>query len=1425
MKRKNKIFIAALLVVILCIALAFSACGGVELKVRLYLSPNETKVYNTLLVDENGKVTLPTDPSREGHIFNGWYTDTALSQSFNVDSIINNNIDLYAGWRQLPDKPTGLTYDEASKQIKWEAVEGIAGYELKIIRNGAENTVSLESGVTAYDVDEPGVYKIYIQSIKTANEIEDKSGWSEPYNFVIVAPEFFVTFKDGLYTIATVKIIDGKVILPDTPIDASGDRIFAGWFVDQACTEAFDENDVEETGNISVYAKWLIRPVAPTVTYVPAKAGGIQKLYWTDSTQDVDKYILEIYNDDDKLVQSAELEASSREFILDATKYTVGTVYTSKLKIVSKTLWQGNAIESDFSETPFTYSVVAENTIQVTFIADDKEYRIISVDKDGNVVLPEQVPTKPGFAFEKWVTEKGGDVDFVPSGITKNITVYAKWIERPDAPSFATFDDETLTLTLENIVGIEGDYLYKIDNGAEKTSDTNRVTVFGLTKGQHTVSVKITKAGIESEWNEINFEVNSIYILLEFNNDNDVLFLQIGTEGKVIEVPDAPEAEGKQFIKWTFDDAIESSGINLASATFDRGVKLYAQWLDRPNMVTSVRFVETDSGGYIEWDAVLGENITYELKWNNSTQKIIIPEGCSYVLSLPQEGEFTVEIRTVDVINGITVYSEWSKLSVTISFEAKTGRTDSGIMFLTVNDKRTYIFYAGQSYDFGDPNATFDKNDLRYTILANGVIKMTDATGGLVLHCTQNGVEKDVNILVVPQIEDISAGLGYAQYIHESTSGENSVFLDTTGKYTVGTAQNSRYYIDLELAYKSGMYGDIENEFNWLFSLKDKGDTDWDKLDVKPTDLGIIIQRNTDGIEGYIGKYYINFSEPYNGKILQIKLSPKYPNALQDANIEDYTVIFEVELNDGINVYTHDQLKTNYANTNIYTINIHRDILSRLDADQINPNESAVNLKDLAADTTPDGSKKAGDVYRRKSSTSNTCVINGNYFIIDATNVPKIRYASDFGEIQWKPNGFGDYKVQGVHTSIFRIIGGADIDVRTVFNNLEIIGNTDLKGSTVGEVELYSGGHNGIETYQSSVDCFNTYVHHTTIAYFLDSYQNTNNYSNLTKVKADQNWGNSIYMWGSGGLILSQSQLLSSSGAALHIEDGISQRNANPLYETALENRHNEVRRDPVLIIDNTNIIRNWVSGEEAWFTAWGMGSIVPEVKIELQKTTFGYFGKSVIKEVDGAEKFNFAVMLRGTINESQVEVVIKEGENTVKEYVHVSSTAGSGETVTSVPSVTLDPRYMDNTQMLMPLGENVDFNPWVQQLFAYPTWLGIYNDAITEGKTQEQAIAHANENCIYDNLVLLHEGEQLTDADKQKVLEVLTEYAPNEAAIGIELYKYSARNGGYDIGGSNYYSIVMNGTKLHYDGGSISTIWFEYGSGEGWLNKELPTD
>ncbi len=1084
--------------------------------------------------------------------------------------------------------------------------------------------------------------------------------------------------------------------------------------------------------------------------------------------------------------------------------------------------WQGNFVESQTKSSVFVYSVLPESVIQVTFIVEGSEYMTKTVN-NGSVILPAN-PTRPGYVFDKWVTTEGGDTVFETSNITESKQAFAKWTKRPDAPQNATFDDATLTLTWDEVLDIEGGYVYKVDGGGQLVSMQNSIIVFGLVKGDHTLSIKITKEGIESEWSEITFAVNSIYIMLEYNNGNEPQFVQIGTDGKVITAPDAPVLTGKQFIKWTFDNSIDGYSINLSTFIFTSGNKLYAIWLDKPQMVSSdpgsVRFVETESGGYIEWDAVEGENITYELKWNESTQKIIIPEGCRYVLSLPQEGVYTVEIRTVKVINGFTVYSEWSKTSVTNTLEAEIGRTDTGIMYLTIKGTRTYIFYAGQSYNFGDPNATFAENDERYTVMGNGIIVMTDATGGLVLHCTQNGLEKDVNILVVPQIDEISAGLGYGQYMHEINSGENSVFLDTTSKYTVGTAQNSRYYIDLELAYKSGMYGDIENEFNWLFSIKDKGDTDWDKENVKAQEIGITIQKNSDGIEGYRGKYYFTFNEPCTNKVLQIKLSPKYPNALQDANIENVTVRFEVELNDGVNVYTHDQLKSNYANTNIYTINIHRDILSRLDADQINPNESAVNLKDLAADTTPDGSKKAGDVYRRKSDSNNICVINGNYFIIDATNVPKIRYATDYKDIQWEPNGFGDYKVQGVHTSIFRIIGGANIDVRTVFNNLEIIGNTDLKGATAGEVELYSGGHNGIETHQGSVDCFNTYVHHMTIAYFLDSYQNNNNYSNFTKVKADQNWGNSIYMWGSGGLNLSQSQLLRSSGAAIHIEDGISQRNANPLYETPLENRHNEVRYDPVLIIDNTNIIRNWVSGEEAWFTAWGMGSIVPGIKIGLQNTTFGNFGTSVIKEMEGAEKFNFAVMLRGTIDESQVEVVIKEGENTVKEYVHVSSTAGSGETATSVPSVTLDPRYFNN-QMLMPLGSNVDFNSWVQQLFAYAIWLSTYNGAITGGMTQEQAFAYANSQCQYDDLVLI-DGDKLSEIEKPEIQGILTN-SINQEAAAMALYGYTIQKSTvYSLAGSNYYSIVLNGTSLGYGGGTISTIWFEYGSGEGWLNRAL---
>jgi len=50
-------------------------------------------------VEHGGTATKPDAPTRAGHTFNGWYTDTALTTAFDFNTAtITKNTTLYAGW-------------------------------------------------------------------------------------------------------------------------------------------------------------------------------------------------------------------------------------------------------------------------------------------------------------------------------------------------------------------------------------------------------------------------------------------------------------------------------------------------------------------------------------------------------------------------------------------------------------------------------------------------------------------------------------------------------------------------------------------------------------------------------------------------------------------------------------------------------------------------------------------------------------------------------------------------------------------------------------------------------------------------------------------------------------------------------------------------------------------------------------------------------------------------------------------------------------------------------------------------------------------------------------------------------------------------------------------------------------------------------
>ncbi len=66
----------------------------------------------TQYVDSGSTATEPTDPTRAGYSFAGWYSDSTLTQEWGFDTSITENITIYAKWTstsvngELPDMGT-----------------------------------------------------------------------------------------------------------------------------------------------------------------------------------------------------------------------------------------------------------------------------------------------------------------------------------------------------------------------------------------------------------------------------------------------------------------------------------------------------------------------------------------------------------------------------------------------------------------------------------------------------------------------------------------------------------------------------------------------------------------------------------------------------------------------------------------------------------------------------------------------------------------------------------------------------------------------------------------------------------------------------------------------------------------------------------------------------------------------------------------------------------------------------------------------------------------------------------------------------------------------------------------------------------------------------------------------------------------------
>ncbi|MCR5689018.1 MAG: InlB B-repeat-containing protein [Clostridiales bacterium] len=194
------------------------------------------------IVEENKTAEKPADPTRQGYEFKGWFADDACSEAFDFAAPVTADTTVYAKWEAPAGNyivkfevnggsPVADQVVEENKTAEKPADPTREGYEFKgwFADDACSAAFDFASPITADTT-------VYAKWEVTAG---------------------YYTFKfevNGGSPVADQVVEENKKA--DKPADPTREGfVFAGWFADDACSEAFDFA-APITANTTVYAKW-----------------------------------------------------------------------------------------------------------------------------------------------------------------------------------------------------------------------------------------------------------------------------------------------------------------------------------------------------------------------------------------------------------------------------------------------------------------------------------------------------------------------------------------------------------------------------------------------------------------------------------------------------------------------------------------------------------------------------------------------------------------------------------------------------------------------------------------------------------------------------------------------------------------------------------------------------------------------------------------------------------------------------------------------------------------------------------------------------------------------------------------------------------------------------------------------------------------
>lgn len=628
--------------------------------------------------DQN--ISKPTDPTREGFVFDAWYTDANYNNRFTFNTMPAENVTLYAKWNPEDRR---IDFDSRGGTVVSSLVLPIGTSISGVVPPTREGYT-----FTGWFTDEEATSDPYFLSVMPSRDMTLYAGW-DPLEYTLT----YVTNHDE--DMAESTIHHDEILDPEDP-PSYANHDFMGWYVDSEFTEAL-EGDTLVTGNLTLYALWELTSHTITlknddgtpfgsfdITHgltigeleIPTRSGYAFNGWYADAE-------LSIEYDFDQTVEAAD-EIYIHWIIAEATLsfesnggtpiFDLTEPYGSSINEPVPPTKEGHTFAGWYADEgltePFVFDTMPEVDTTVYAKWTPNDYTITYETFDGtaissvtapfgsNIFRPSQDPSREGYFFRGWYSDPINQdetfaFDTMPA---ENITIYAGW--RADTYIIELNDRGTL-------IGI---LPLKTDQEIELTPPVREgYTLIGwLEEGEPFELETMPPRNVElhAVWEPEPYDLNFVT-----NGGFTIDSVTYGYE-EMTEAPEEPVYYGHEFLGWFSDPDLTEPHV------FDtmpmRNVTIYAKWNASPYRVS----FDTDGGTTLDPVAI----------WHNDP--IVLPDnpvkdGYEFLGWFSDENLETAFVEEVMPPMNFTIYAKWEANEYVISFETYGGSALKDVLALT----------------------------------------------------------------------------------------------------------------------------------------------------------------------------------------------------------------------------------------------------------------------------------------------------------------------------------------------------------------------------------------------------------------------------------------------------------------------------------------------------------------------------------------------------------------------------------------------------------------------------------------------------------------------------------------------------------------------------------------------------------------------